>query len=159
MKRVTLFFILVISVNVLSENATIVAIVNNKSVSFYELGARKKMLMLLNNIKPNSSNDFQKQLTAAALNGLIDDVLILGQKSKLRIKVSEEQVSESIKTIEANNKLPQGYFINLFKEHVVDFQAFKTKVEADILRSKINNSFKDTVNTSKENVEQTVIDK
>jgi peptidyl-prolyl cis-trans isomerase SurA len=138
-----LFSILFIALLSLSQSSfalvwqdKIVAIVNNKPITRFNILQAKRMLTFFNKIE-TITPELDKQLNKAALENIINQTLIQEQKQIFKIKVPKEEIQNAIKGIEENNGLPGGFFRKIFQEQNIDYKYFEDKIEADILFKKI----------------------
>jgi hypothetical protein len=142
-----LFSILFIALLSLSQSSfalvwqdKIVAIVNNKPITRFNILQAKRMLTFFNKIE-TITPELDKQLNKAALENIINQTLIQEQKQIFKIKVPKEEIQNAIKGIEENNGLPGGFFRKIFQEQNIDYKYFEDKIEADILFKKITQQF------------------
>lgn len=118
----------------------VVAMVNDKPITFYDLNSRKQIIFTLNNIQ-NPTRDVDFQISQMALKSLIDEILIFEQAEKFGIKVSENEVNEVISGIEQKNKLLPGYMTKLFHHNALDYDNFKAQIKSEVVKMNILSYF------------------
>lgn len=134
----TLFAILVLTAttNYLSATSNhIVARVNNDAITKHELEQRLKFVAQINHL-PESELD-KPALKNTILNQLIDEHLYLQQGEKLKITVSDTEISTAISTIEQQNQLPNGFITEMFADRPALWQSYKQQLKAKLTWNKI----------------------
>ncbi len=137
-----------------AELSNIVALVNNEPITLHEFLTRKHMIMALNNIN-NPNHQMDRQIDKMTINNLIEEVLLYqavhGKKS------SEEELNESIKTIEQRNKMTEGQLIQFLKSKSIDINSFKSQIGAEIIKINILSSIGRSIAISTEEVDATIL--
>jgi len=118
----------------------IIAIVNDKPITRFNILQAKKMMTLFNKVDVITP-EIDQQLNKTALDNIINQTLIQEQKKIFKIKVPKEEIQIAIRNIEANNELPEGFFKKIFQEKNIDYSCLEDKIEADILFKKITQQF------------------
>lgn len=139
--------------NVFASN--IVALVNDQPITMYEFQSRKKMIMALNNIhNPDANTD--NQLSKVALNALIDEQLLSQHTVKVGGKISEEEVSEAIKTIEQKNNMPGGYLSKMLRGHGVE-ESFRSQIKSELIKMNILSHISRSVSVSSKEIDTAIL--
>ena len=152
-----IFFPISAPISVFSSPNEIVAVVNDSPITIYELNQRKSLLKLLNNINKNLSEAEEKFLAKDALNDLINEKIILGERDKFGINVSNDDINQTIEQVEKNNKFPKDFFTNELKEKNLDYDAFKRKIESEIVKNRIAMMISKTLAITKSEVDTTIV--
>ncbi len=129
---------------VTAELPNIIALVNKEPITLNEFRARKHLIMVLNNMS-DISKEKDKELDQIVIKNLIDERL-LHQSSKN--KISEEELQESIETIEQRNKMEKGQLIQFLKSKAVDLNSFKSQIIAEIIKYNLLSGFSKSVTIS-----------
>jgi hypothetical protein len=135
----------------------IFAIVNDKPITMSHVLQVKKMLILFGKVD-TITPDIDRQLNQNALDSIINQTLIQEQKKAFKIKVLEGEIQMTIKDIEANNQLPEGFFKNMFRERGIDYKHLEDKIESDILFKRITQQlFVSNILIDKDEVDNVII--
>jgi hypothetical protein len=118
----------------------IIAIVNDKPITRFNILQAKKMMTLFNKVEVITP-EIDEQLNKTALENLINQTLIQEQKQIFKIKVPKEEIQMAIRGIEANNGLPEGFLKQIFQEKNINYSCLEDKIEADVLFKKITQQF------------------
>ena len=152
-----ILLVFVIAINVAkAESQKIVALVNNEPITLYEFQSRKKMIMALNHVKDITNFSEAKQINTIALNSLIDDELLYQHSKKVGAKISDEDLSEAIISIEERNKMPKGHLMNFLKSNgVVD--SFKSQITAELIKTNILSYMSKSINITPKEIDSLIL--
>jgi hypothetical protein len=139
-----------------AESQKIVALVNNEPITLYEFQSRKKMIMILNNVKDVTSSNIEKQLNKISLNSLIEDELLYQHSKKVGAKISEEEINSAIASIEERNKMPRGHLINTLKSNMV-VESFRAQVKAELIKSNILSYMSKSINVTPREIDSLIL--
>jgi parvulin-like peptidyl-prolyl isomerase len=141
----------------MAKSDKILAIVNNEPITSFDLMQTKKIVIFFNNIT-KITPEIDSQLSSMSLDSLINQVLIKEQKNKFQLKITDDEIESSIRSIEDQNKLPHGYFRKAMQERHIEYRFFTSKIESDIILRKISQQiFVPNILVSKDEVDQAII--
>lgn len=155
-KKLLLIFIVLVSSTVRA-GQDIAALVNDEPITNYELQARKKMLMVLNNIK-NADSNIMNQINHAALNSLIEEELLSQHAKKTGQKISSEDVDRAIESIDQRNNRPQGAIVGFLKASGVDIESFRSQIKSEIIKMNLMSYLSRTVSVSPKEIDTIILD-
>lgn len=101
---------------------TIVAVVNGKPITTYDVGQRQRLLKLTG--APSGKS--------VALEELIDEQVQLSAASRSRVSVPKEEVDDAIATIAKRVKLSPSQLASVFKQAGINIQTLRDRLEAQI---------------------------
>lgn len=117
----------------------IVAVVNGKIVTLFELNERLKPV--LDQFKGRQLSDADKQailkLKRELLQKLIDDILLEQEVEKLKVTVSEVEVENQIQEFKLQHKLSEENLVTQLKLENMSRNEFADKMRQDILRQRL----------------------
>ena len=134
----------------------IVALVNEHPITKYDFVARKKVLIVLNNID-TSNESVTHGLNSRVLDLLIEEELLIQHASKIGGSIESDQVQNAITTIEQNNNMPKNGMSLLFKERNLDMDSFKRQIEGEIIKQNIVNSLASSVSLSPTEIDVAIV--
>ncbi len=108
----------------------IAAIVNDEIVSVFDLVERVKLIALSSGLK--QSSDIMKQLGPQVLRGLIDERLRLQEAERNNIVVTDEEISNAMRSLEQRNKIPAEGLEDLLKSKSIDPDTMINRLRAQI---------------------------
>jgi hypothetical protein len=153
--KILLVLILAIT-NVNAESQKIVALVNNEPITLYECQSRKKMIMVLNNVRDLTSSDAEKQINKLALNSLIEDELLRQHARKVGAKISEEEINSAISSIEERNKMPKGYLLTTLKNNMV-LDSFRSQIRSELIKANIVSYLSKSINVTPKEINSLIL--
>ncbi|MBL3285062.1 putative SurA domain protein [Rickettsiales endosymbiont of Paramecium tredecaurelia] len=110
--------------------ASIVATVNNKPITAYDLDHAMRMMALFNNVDLDQDRPKWRNAT---LQQLIDRQLIYQYAKKQGMAVSDAVVQAQIREISKSNKLPPDGLVQMLKNNNIDPKALEEYIRTDIL--------------------------
>jgi parvulin-like peptidyl-prolyl isomerase len=115
-KKITYFLIITLfSFLSLAESGTqILAVVGDDVITYNDVQTRYKVIVATNNLQVNNEQEAQ-MLSRQVLQSLINEKIFLQESKKLKIKVSEDEISNIIIEIEKQNNIPKGHFEDFLK--------------------------------------------
>ena len=155
MKQIVSLIILFISFAAQGAQENIVALVNDDPITSYEFENRKKMLMKLNNIQ-NPDPTTVKELNNYALQTLIDESILTQHSARVGGKVSEEEISEAIGSIEKKNNMPNGYLVKLFNDKAIE-KSFKSQIRAELIKMNILSYLSKSITISPKEIDVAIL--
>ena len=156
MKRLISIFIVLFSFNALADLPDVVAFVNDRPITKYDFEARKKMIVKLNDIDISDPGRNNK-VTSNILNILIEEELLNQQAEEIGRGVSEEEVNNSILSIEQRNKMPKGGMKDYMKVSNLDIESFRKQIKGELIKHSIINSLSQSVSVSPNEVDTALI--
>jgi hypothetical protein len=156
MKRLISIFLVLFSFNTLADLPDVVAFVNDRPITKYDFEARKKMIVELNNIDI-SDPGVNSNITSNILNILIEEELLIQQAKKVGGEVSEEEIDNSILSIEQRNEMPKGGMKELMEAINLNTESFRKQVKGELIKHNIVNSLSQSVSVSPNEVDIALI--
>lgn len=150
----SIIILLVFSLSAMGQKHDIVAIVNDEPITFNEFQARKKMLMVLNNVE-NLSSIQDKHFSDLTIRSLIDEFL-LSQNYKGE-EISQEEINNAVKSIEERNKMPSGYLLQYLRSRGVDVNSFISQIKSELVKMNILSGLYRSVQVSPREVDTAVL--
>ncbi|HJD55511.1 MAG TPA: SurA N-terminal domain-containing protein [Rickettsia endosymbiont of Pyrocoelia pectoralis] len=155
MKKLLLIIIIFCTVNtVQAEQDNIVALVNNEPITLNEFRARKKMIMVLNNVESLTAAQ-DKQLNDLAIKSLVDESLLFQYAGDREI--SQEEIDNAIKSIEERNKMPAGSLINYMKSRSVNTDSFISQIKSELIKMNVLSGLSRSVHVSSKEIDATIL--
>jgi parvulin-like peptidyl-prolyl isomerase len=136
----------------------IVALVNEVPITKYDFLARKKMLIILNNIDTKKIAEFEQQLNNDVLKILIEEELLKQHAGKVGGSVDEKELNNAISTIESRNNMVSGELVHYMSNRGVDINSFREQLKAEIIKNNIASSLSQGVQVSNRQVDDAIID-
>lgn len=156
MKKLLSVFLLLISFDAIAKMPDIVAVVNDKPVTLYEFEARRKMVIIHNNID-TSNPTVNNRLNYDVLNALIEEELLNQYAEKVGGKISEAEVANAISIIEERNKMPAGQMIPYLKNQGINIDSFKAQLRGELIKYNIISSLSNSVSVSPKEFDVAII--
>jgi len=113
-----------------AEGAGIVAVVNDEAISASDLEARLRIVIASSNME--DTRETRQHLAPQVLRGLVDEKLELQEARRLNIKVSDQEIEESMAHIEEQNHLAKGGLGNFLKAKGIDPASLTEQTTAGI---------------------------
>lgn len=135
----------------------IVATVNDKPITAYELKARKKMITVLNNVDISDAS-INHKLNHDVLSMLIEEELLNQHAKKIGATISENALQNAIATIEERNKMPKGELIKHLQNQGINTQTFKDQVTGELIKYNILSSLSSSVSVSPRSINRALVD-
>lgn len=127
---ISLFFLIFPSLS--SAKTVIIARVNDKIITNYDLSDRYRFLKLFNRLKI-SKNAVQSRI----IDKMIDEEIIRQQAKKLKITTSSNEIKGAIEGFARKKGVSYQKFKRSFAKKGISFQNFSKQVESELLWSKI----------------------
>jgi len=156
MKKILIVLLSLLPFNIMAATPGIVAIVNDKPITKYEFEARKKIVAIFSNADA-SDPKIEKQLNENVMNVLVEEEVIRQYSDKIGMKISDEDVTNAIATIEERNKMPKGHIVNVLSERNADVSSFKTQIRGELIKSNLLGSLSQGISVSPREVDNAVI--
>lgn len=112
----------------------IVAVVNDESITAYDVEQRVKLIIGPNQPPPP---DQMRRLTTQVLRGMIDERLQLQEAKRLGISVEPEEIADAVARIEQQNKIPPGHLKDALKAQGLSYDSFEEQARAAIVWPKV----------------------
>src|SRR5438067_9829070 len=97
---------------------SIAAVVNDDLISFYDLAARARMVLISSNIPDTPEN--RQRIAPQVLRSLIDEKLQLQEAKRQNVTVTEEEVKKGIEQLEKQNNMRPGQLDEFMKARGID---------------------------------------
>jgi len=135
----------------------IVAVVNDKAISAYDLGMRLSLVLLFTGL-PNTSESRQR-LGPQVLQTLIDDELKRQEARRLKIKVNEKAVVSNLRRLEKENKLGKGGLKAMLGGKGIEYNTLLKQFRAgQVWRRIINVRYSSTIIISDEEIDGVLVE-
>lgn len=125
------YFIFMVMLSMPCYAANIVAIVNDKPISQWDVENTAKLLKFQQGEK--YANASATKLKKDALENLIDTALKKQKAVSLNIKMPAEEVDNAIAHLEMQNQMQRGSFLKLLKERKIPEKVLRNQIEADLM--------------------------
>jgi peptidyl-prolyl cis-trans isomerase SurA len=137
---IRLSYLIFFSLISISSNAQeiVVAKVNNKIITSFEVEDRYKFVLAASGIKIKNSED-NKILRNQIIDKMIDEELIRQESEKLKLSVSSEELRDAIEIVALQRKENPTQFKIFFVKRGLSFENYLKQLETEILWSKITN--------------------
>lgn len=155
-KIITLTISIFFALSAIADNQNIIAIVNETPITKHEFDARKKMAMFFLNVG-NLSSAAGKQFNKDILNSLIDGELLKQYAKKDGIKISNEEIKESIASLEDQNGMPRGQLPNYLASNGISVNSFIDHIFVEKIKSNIAQSISGEIKFSQNEFEEAII--
>ncbi len=156
----SIFFILISNFCLAQESSknntlTIAAVVNDKIITISDLNNRIDLVLIASSI-PKTEEAIQ-HLKKQLIKTLIDEELQIQEAAKNGIKISPEDIMQSISDIEQSNNMPKDQLKILLESNNIPFQTLEKQVNANISWIRfIVDAYGPTVNVSDKEVDDTL---
>ncbi len=157
MHKLLCLLIILFSTIVFAKMPDIVALVNDKPITKYDLETRKQMAIVLNNID-NSALSLDAKLNVNILNILIEEELLNQHAKKVGGVVREQEIDDAIRAIEQRNNMLKGKMYNYLGEKNVDMESFRKQIKGELFKYNIINSLSSTISISPLELDVAVVD-
>lgn len=132
----------------------IVASVNDEPITLNEFRARKKMIMVLNNVESVTPAQ-DKQLSDLAVRSLIDESLLFQYAGDREIL--QEEIDDAIKSIEDRNKMPHGSLLQYLKSKSVNHDSFISQIKSELIKMNILSGISRSVQVSNKEIDVAIL--
>lgn len=117
------------------EQAGIAAVVNDDIITSLDLEARVRLAVATSGLA--DSQETRTRIVAQVLRSLVDEELQQQEASRLRIRVTEEEIDGAIENINRQRQLPPGTFENFLVSRDIPVETVRDQAEAQIAWSKV----------------------
>lgn len=138
------------------DKSNIVAIVNDTPITKYEFTERKKLMILLFNIDlsvPGIENKVNKEV----LRSLIETEVLKQHSQKLGLKVTDQEIKDTIKMLEQQNNMPEGGMRQYIMANGIKFDTFKDQIIGERIKLNIMQSIAGATDVSNSEIEEVLI--
>lgn len=133
----------------------IVAIVNETPITKHDLEARKKMLIIVNDLKKVDAK-LDKKLNTAAIDSLINDTVLIQHAQNVGGDISEEDIDNAISSVESNGNMKQGHLLKKLA-NIAIINSFKMQIEAELVKSNIISAMSKAVNVTHKETNEIIL--
>jgi peptidyl-prolyl cis-trans isomerase SurA len=117
------------------ESLRIAAVVNDEAISFLDLEARLKLVLISSNVGDTPEN--RQRAAPQVLRQLIDERLQLQEGKRLNVDATEEDVNEAFRRIEQQANLPAGGLDAEIQQAGINRQSMVDQIRASIVWQKL----------------------
>ena len=162
MKKLILLFLVLIPVILPVKSfaeldkSNIVAIVNDVPITKYEFEERKALAVIMFNVDL-SMPGAESQLNKNILKSLIETEILKQHAEKVGGKVTNEDVANTIKLLEEQNKMQPGGMRKYLRSQGIKFDTFRKQIVGERIKLNIIQSFTGSVNVSQSEIESALI--
>jgi parvulin-like peptidyl-prolyl isomerase len=138
MRNVAIIFSLFLFLSFSSAKAAqdVVAKVNNKIITSFEVNDRYRFVIMASGINIKSADD-QKILRSQIIDKMIDEELIRQEAQNLKMTVSEAELKDTLEIVALQRKQNPTQFKLFFVNKKLSFDNYLKQLETEILWSKI----------------------
>ncbi len=119
----------------LAANQSIIAVVDNKAITSYDLEERIKLVIATSNIPQGV--DVEKRVKPQVLRAMIDETLQLKEAEKMGINITPQEIENAIATLEKRNGTEAGGLMRFIAEKGASPKAMTEQLKAQIAWNKI----------------------
>lgn len=127
----SLFFIVLLLLNLSANAAQIVATVNDQPISSFDAEARAKLISIQNSSP--ITKEKKKEYVQVALNALINDRIKIFDAEKKGFSVSKKEIQEAIYHLESQNGIKKGEMANMLKKNQIPLRILEEQIKADLM--------------------------
>lgn len=113
----------------------IVAVVNDESITAYDIEQRIRLIVGPNAAPPNAEQ--MRRLTNQVLRAMIEERLQLQEAKRLGIDADPEEMADATSRIERQNNIPAGKLEEVFKSEGLSYASFQVQARAAIVWPKV----------------------
>jgi peptidyl-prolyl cis-trans isomerase SurA len=117
------------------ESMRIAAVVNDEAISFRDLEARLRVVLVSSNVGDTPEN--RRRAAPQVLRQLIDERLQLQEGKRLNIDAGEAEIQDAFKRIEEQSNLPPGGLEEEIRRHDVSRPSMVEQIRASIVWQKL----------------------
>lgn len=117
--------------------SSIVAIVNDEIITTLDLDKEFKQMARETNRKEPFSPDDKTRLRLTAVNRLVDRRLVDQKIKELDIKISEEEIRQSIEEVKKQNNMSQERLIEALAGQGLSFEQYKSQIREQLERLRL----------------------
>ncbi len=130
---------------------TIAAVVNEDIITVFDVQSRMNLVIATSGF--DDTPEMRRRLTPQIIDALIEERLKSQEAARLKLKVTDAEIRQSIEGIEQRNNMAPGSFRGLLASKGVDVTAVNSQIEAEIGWSKVvRQTFERNVNVSPDEV-------
>jgi hypothetical protein len=156
MKKLFCVFLFLISSTAFAKLPDIVAVVNDRPITLADFEARKKMVLIHNNIDVNNSA-IDSRLNRDVLNTLIEEELLNQHAEKVNGTIGEAEVLNGISIIEERNNMPKGHLLPYLQNQGININSFKAQLKGELIKYNIVNALSNSVSVSPKEFDVAII--
>ena len=113
-----------------AESLKIAAVVNDEIISTRDLQNRVNLFLMTTRIPLNPQT--QNMIFSRVLNNAIEEKIKLQAAEKEGIKISPQELADSVQQFEKNNQINTGELKKILAQNKVDMDAFENQMKADM---------------------------
>jgi peptidyl-prolyl cis-trans isomerase SurA len=117
------------------ESLRIAAVVNDEAISFLDLEARVKLILISSNVGYTPEN--RRRAAPQVLRQLVDERLQIQEGKRLNLDATEEEIKEAFRRIEEQAKLPPGGLDEEIKQAGINRDSMVEQMRASIVWQKV----------------------
>ena len=116
--------------NAQAKSLKIAAVVNDEIISTRDLQNRVNLFLMTTRIPLNPQTE--NMIFSRVLNNAIEEKLKLQAAEKEGIKISPQELADSVQQFEKNNNISNGELKKILAQNKVDMDAFENQMKADL---------------------------
>jgi peptidyl-prolyl cis-trans isomerase SurA len=133
----------------------IAAVVNEDIITVFDVQSRIGLVMTTSGLE--NTPDLQQRLLPQVVDILIEERLKLQEAKRQKVVTTEDEVRQSLESIESRNGMQPGAFRAMLGERGIDMSALYSQLEADISWGKVvRQTLQSEVSVSREEVEAVI---
>lgn len=117
------------------ESMRIAAVVNDEAISFRDLEARLRVVLVSSNVGDTPEN--RRRAAPQVLRQLIDERLQLQEGKRLNVDATEDEIKEAFRRVEEQSNLPPGGLEEEIRRHNVSRPSMVEQIRASIVWQKL----------------------
>lgn len=132
----TLILSLFLTISCFADSVRIAAIVGNNIITTTTLTQRVKLVAATSGL-PDHSPETLQSLFPQVLQALIDEALYRQEGERLKLSISEKEISKAIRSIEMQNQKAEGSLKLFIRSLDIPFSIFEEQIRSQLLWNKI----------------------
>ena len=139
MRKFFAVFILLSSIayGVHAAELKIAATVGDEAITTYDMINRAKLIISSSGLRTDP--DTFRKIAPQALQGLINDKIIMQESNALAVKITDAEIEDAVKSVESKNKMEEGQLTKMLAEFGIPKSTLTDQITAQIALSKIKN--------------------
>ncbi len=130
---------------------SIAAVVNEDIITQFDVQSRMSLIIATSGLE--NTPDVLRRLAPQVVDSLVDERLKLQEARRLKITVSENEIRQSVDSIEQRNNMRSGAFRQLLESKGVDMSTLYSQIEGDLLWAHVvRSSLEEKVNVGDDEV-------
>jgi peptidyl-prolyl cis-trans isomerase SurA len=146
-----LFCLLLLAIPAAAQETRIAAVVNDEIISVADLEQRLRVSIVSAGLE--DTPETRQRIAPQVLRGLIDEKLQLQEAERLNVRVTDEELAQAFRGIEAQNNLPPGGLEGYLAQRGLPKEAVEEQIRATIAWGKlVRRRYAQTATVSEEEI-------